>query len=260
MSVRGSDWAEGWRLAAGTLTAVHVRPPASVDRQVAGAAMLMATAAGLLVAVPSGLAGWALLALGLAPAAAAVAAVAAAALLTRGLHLDGLADTADGLAAGGDRERMLQVMRRGDVGPVGVVTLVLVLVGQIVLGSQVVLESGPWALAAAMVAARAVLPVLCVDGWGDARPGGLGSTMLGAVPAYPAALVVALTALAVTAVLSLVGMGLSGVFAVPAALLGGVGMAAHARRRLGGLTGDVLGAAVEVALLAALAALAVASS
>lgn len=260
MSVRGSDWAEGWRLAVGTLTAVPVRPPERVDRQVAAAAMLLAPTAGLLVAVPSGLAGWALLALGLTPAAAVVAAVAAAALLTRGLHLDGLADTADGLAAGGERERMLQVMRRGDVGPVGVVTLVLVLIGQIVLGSQVVLQSGPWALAAAMVAARTVLPVLCLDGWGDARPGGLGSTMLGAVPAYPAALVAAITALGLTAVLSLVGMGLSGVFVVPAALLGGLGVAAHARRRLGGLTGDVLGAAVEVALLAALAALAVASS
>ncbi|CAN5886357.1 hypothetical protein BH20ACT6_BH20ACT6_22550 [soil metagenome] len=267
MSTGGTALADGWRLAAGTLTAVPVRPPDRVDPQVAATAMLLAPVVGLLVAVPSALAGWALLALGLGSTAAALGIVAAGALLTRGMHLDGLADTADGLAAGLDRDRALQVMRRGDVGPVGVVTLVLVLIGQVVVGGQVVDELGVWALAAAMVAARTVLPVLCIAGWGAARLGGLGATVLGVVPVHPAALVGTLTALGVTGAVAATavpggtaaGPGLAGVYAVPAALLAGLAVAWQARRRLGGLTGDVLGAAVEVALLAALAALAAAA-
>ena len=49
------------------------------------------------------------------------------ALGTRAMHLDGLADTVDGLGSGWDRQRALEVMRRGDIGPMGVVALVIML-------------------------------------------------------------------------------------------------------------------------------------
>ena len=49
------------------------------------------------------------------------------ALGTRALHLDGLADTVDGLGSGWDRDRALKIMRRGDIGPMGVVALVIMI-------------------------------------------------------------------------------------------------------------------------------------
>lgn len=259
MTAGTDDLADGWRLAVGTLTALPVRPPDRVDQTVAAAAMLLAPVVGVLVGALCGLASWGCLALGLDPSAAALAAVAIGAGVTRGLHLDGLADTADGLGSGFDRERALTVMRRGDVGPVGVVSLVLVLIGQVVLGAQVVAEVGGWAVSAAWAASRSVLPVLCVPGWGSARPGGLGATVLGAVPVRAAVLAVGLSTLAALGAGGLAGAGVLGVYAVPAAVLGGLAVAGQSRRRLGGLTGDVLGAAVEVGVLVALAGLAIAA-
>ena len=91
---------------------------------------------GLLAAAHAGLA------LLLFPPAAASLTVVLWAFLTRGLHLDGLADTADGLAASYDRQRALDVMRRGDTGPAGAATLVLVLLLQAAALAQVLSGGG----------------------------------------------------------------------------------------------------------------------
>ena len=71
-------------------------------------------------------------------------ALAALALLTRGLHLDGLADTADGLGPLRGRERALQVMHQSDVGPFGVATLVLTLLLQIACLAALLPQDGGW--------------------------------------------------------------------------------------------------------------------
>ncbi|MYV40156.1 adenosylcobinamide-GDP ribazoletransferase, partial [Streptomyces sp. SID1328] len=65
------------------------------------------------------------------PLLAAVASAAVPAALTRGLHLDGLADTADGLGSGKPAEQALAIMKRSDIGPFGVLTLVLTLLAQV---------------------------------------------------------------------------------------------------------------------------------
>src|SRR5690349_4272982 len=101
-------------MAVGTLTTIPVPAPTVIDKRVAGGAMLLAPLASIPLAAVAALIVWAGDAAGLFPLATAALALGAVALGSRGLHLDGLADTADGLGASYDRARALEVMRRGD--------------------------------------------------------------------------------------------------------------------------------------------------
>ncbi|QZY30897.1 adenosylcobinamide-GDP ribazoletransferase [Nocardioides coralli] len=234
------------RLAVGTLTVLPVAPPRSLDGARPGVAMVLAPVAVLPLAVVTGAAVWLGDALQAPPLLTAAVAVSLLGLGSGGLHLDGLADTADGLSVPGDRERRLTVMRTGDVGPVGAATLVLVLLVQVAaLAGVVSAYGGRAALTAglAVVVSRASLAAACVRGVPAARAGGLGSAVAGAVPRTAAVGVVAVVGAA--AVLVDGGHGVVGV--VLAAALAGV-VLHRARARVGGVTGDVLGACVELAL------------
>ncbi|MFP5336801.1 MAG: adenosylcobinamide-GDP ribazoletransferase [Actinomycetes bacterium] len=239
---------DGLRLAVGTLTVLPVHAPGRVDARVAGTAMVLAVVPGALLGALAAAVVAASGALGGDPLVSAVAAVGAVALATRGLHLDGLADTADGLAAAYDRSRALAVMRRGDTGPAGVVVLVLVLLAQVVALAAAVAEQGTARGAAtacvAVLGSRAVLAGACARGVPAARPEGLGSTVAGTVP-RTAAVAVAAVVVAVAAVAGLPVAVLAGWVAAAVVV-------ARCVRRLGGVTGDVLGAAVETALTATL--------
>nr|WP_281496758.1 adenosylcobinamide-GDP ribazoletransferase [Ornithinimicrobium sp. F0845] len=233
----------------GTLTRVPVRPPGVIDRRTAATAMLSAP----LTAVPAA-AGVALLVwLGqekaLAPLVAGLLGVALLAWVSRMLHLDGLSDTVDGLTASTDRERSLAVMRSGTAGPAGVVALVVVIGLQSVgLAALVGQEHGPWLAAAVVIASRAALPLACTRGVPAARPEGLGATVAGSVPRVPAVVVWLLAAGLVWAAALLPGFDLGGLLAPVLAALALASCLAVAVRRLGGVTGDVLGACVEVSL------------
>ena len=186
------------RLAVGTLTVLPVRPPADVDRRTASRAMVLAPLVGLLLAAVVAAALWLLGLLTMTPLLdAALGAVALLALLTRGIHLDGLADTADGLGSGKAALDALAVMRRSDVGPFGVATLVVVLLVQVsALEALFSRGEGLPATAVGLVVSRLALPLACSRGIPAARDDGLGRAVAGTVSrrALLAAVAVALVA------------------------------------------------------------------
>ncbi|MFI8187867.1 adenosylcobinamide-GDP ribazoletransferase [Streptomyces sp. NPDC085946] len=250
---------DGLRFAFGTLTVLPVRVT-RWDRDAARGGMLCAPLAGLVVGAAAAAAGLVLLALGAGPLLAAVATAAVPAVLTRGLHLDGLADTADGLGSGRPAEDALRIMKQSDIGPFGVLTLLLVLLAQVAALAQA--YGGSWARGAlaavvAAAAARLALTLAARTGVPAARPEGLGAAVAGVVPVRGAVL----AALAVLAVCAAGGALLGRPDAVRAALAVAAALGAaelllrHCTRRFGGVTGDVFGGLAETAATTALVVL-----
>lgn len=252
--------ADGLRFAFGTLTALPVRV-AKWDRDAARGGMLCAPLAGLAVGGCAAALGAALLALGAGPLPAAVATAAVPAALTRGLHLDGLADTADGLGSAKPADQALRIMKQSDVGPFGVITLLFVLLAQVAVLFQLYEASwtrGALAAVVSAAAARLALTLAARKGVPPARPEGLGAAVAGTVPRGAALLATAL----VTAVsaLAAVPFGAQDAVQYAAAVLLAVCAAElllrHCVRRFGGITGDVFGALAETAATTALVVLA----
>ncbi|WP_169944599.1 adenosylcobinamide-GDP ribazoletransferase [Microbispora sp. H11081] len=295
--------AAAWRFAVGIFTVFPVRP-VEVDRAVAGRAMSLAPFAGLLLGVVAAVVLVVAGAVSGSPLLGAVLAVGTLAWLTRALHLDGLADLADGLGSGKPADGALDVMKRSDIGPFGVVTLVVALLVQVAVLSRD--DVVAWvALVAAAATGRLAVTWACREGVPAARPTGLGALVAGTVR-RGAAIGATLATAAVVAVLALVAAagpslldycwpfdsavtfgytsysvrdlppgnlyeGTADAGLRPAGLLhrlsddphlitvaglllamaAGLGAAALLRRRavrrLGGVTGDVLGALVETA-------------
>ncbi|MFJ3230200.1 adenosylcobinamide-GDP ribazoletransferase [Streptomyces sp. NPDC086787] len=254
-----TPWPDGLRFAFGTLTVLPVRVT-RWDRETARGGMLCAPLPGLVVGGCAAALGVLLLFLGTGPLLAAVATTAVPAVLTRGLHLDGLADTADGLGSGKPADDALRIMKQSDIGPFGVLTLLFVLLAQVAALAQA--YDGSWArgaLAAVVSAtvARLALTLAARTGVPAARPEGLGAAVAGAVPTAGALTV----ALAVVAGSAAAG-ALFGPYDIARTALAAVAAAGaaelllrHCLRRFGGVTGDVFGALAETAATTALVTL-----
>ncbi|PPS69063.1 MULTISPECIES: adenosylcobinamide-GDP ribazoletransferase [Streptomyces] len=250
---------DGLRFAFGTLTVIPVRVT-RWDREAARGGMLCAPLAGLAVGTTAAGLGLALLFLGAGSPLAAVATVAVPAALTRGLHLDGLADTADGLGSGKPAEDALRIMKQSDIGPFGVITLVLVLLAQVAALAQAYDASWARGACAAVVSAalaRLALTLAARTGVPAARPEGLGAAVAGVVPVRGAVLAAVAVTVAAAAAGSLFGP--YGVIrtagAVALALASAEALLRHCTRRFGGVTGDVFGGLAETAATTALVVL-----
>lgn len=246
-SFAAAPWATDLRIALSFLTRLPVTAPGSLPANglaramrafpLAGAAVGAISGAVLLAALPP-----------LTPAIAAVLAVLAAVWVTGGLHEDGLADTADGFGGAGDRTRRLAIMRDSRIGSFGVVALVLSL--GLRASALAALAADPAAAVLALIAAgalsRAVMPV-AMRLAPPARSDGLGFGA-GKPPAGTAATAMLLAAATALACLPFAGA----VAAVLAAMATTFGLCRLAERKIGGFTGDVLGAlqqGVEIAVL-----------
>ncbi|TQC48247.1 adenosylcobinamide-GDP ribazoletransferase [Rhodococcus sp. WS4] len=233
----------GVLLAFSWLTVLPLRGPHSVDRTAGGRAIRAAPLTGIaLGGLAAGLL-WVLVSAGLDPALAGLLTVGAHALATRGMHIDGLSDTVDGLGCYGPPERARAVMHSGGAGPFGVCALVICLGAQALAFGSLAASGQFTCVAVAVAAGRVAVVFACRHGIPASSTEGFGALVAGtqspwtgvtwAVPLLAAAAwctspwwqgpVVTAVALTLTALL-----------------------VTHCVRRFGGLNGDVLGATLEI--------------
>lgn len=259
------NWIRAWRTALSLFTVIPVSAGQTLGEREAARAVLWMPGVGLLL----GLLGGCVVA-GVAATGAdsgsrrllgAALAITLLALLTGGLHLDGLADTADGLGSRRSASDALDIMRRSDVGPMGVAALVLALLIQ-VAALAAIARTPAAGLALVLAAVTGRVAVVLATGSAPARPGGFGALVTGQTTSRARTLTVTVLACGIVAA----GIAAAGVshggwaLAARGLLAAAVGLAAGATvqhvavRRLGGVTGDVFGAILEITTTAVLVA------
>jgi len=167
------------------------------------------------------------------------------ALLTRGLHLDGFADTMDGLGSGGSREKILEVMRDSRIGAFGVIGLILLIGAKYFALDQIPRAASiPYALILMVVTARNAMVLVCYrspyarSGEGLAKPFTENLGFREIILSFATAFGIALLVMGIRGVAVFVGIGLFSLI-----------YRYFFIRKLGGVTGDILGAANELAEL-----------
>lgn len=236
----------GPRLAVSWLTVLPVRGPSVVDRRAARAAIASTPFVGLLLGSASALLLWALSAVSVHGLLAGLLTVGALALLTRGMHVDGLADTADGLGCYGPPERAREVMSSGSAGPFGVAAIALVFAVQGAAFGELADGHRWWAVVLAVTAGRVAVVLACRRGVDAASDTGFGALVAGTQTRLVVAVWIALL---LAATYWAVGeRWWQGPLVTAAALGAAALLTRHCVRRFGGMSGDVLGATVEITM------------
>ncbi|WP_333618793.1 adenosylcobinamide-GDP ribazoletransferase [Dietzia sp.] len=249
------------------MTILPLRVAGPVDRAAASRALSFLPVAGLVLGAAAALAAWLLTAVGASPFLSGALIVAGLAALTRGMHLDGFADTVDGLASYRDPATAREIMRSGPVGPLGAGALALLAIVEVAAYAQLVAAGAFLSIGAVGLLSRCLPVWLCRRGLPGAESGGFGplvSTSQGPL-ALTASAAIALGS-AVIAGLDIAasdtarwagspdsGAGASAAVAVVASVVICVALfgltqllGRHSVRRLGGISGDVLGAGIAL--------------
>jgi adenosylcobinamide-GDP ribazoletransferase len=166
--------------------------------------------------------------------------ITALALITGALHLDGLADVCDGIAARGSRERFMEIMKDSRVGAVGVVGVVLglLLKWQAMIG---VPEELKWQALLLFPAITRFCQVQSIVFGRNARQDGLGSTLVSGAGKSQF-----LIAAILAGTFSWLLLGINGIAVLLAAMLSSLLIQAWFNRKIGGITGDVIGCTNEL--------------
>ncbi len=239
-------------VALGLFTTIAMPSVENIDARTARRAMAVFPVVGLIVGVIAGAVAW-LTGWLAGPLLGAVLGLAALAWLTGALHLDGLADTADGLGSRKPAAQALEIMRRSDIGPMGVIVLLLVLLVDVAALSRLSTVEplvGALALVAAAILGRVSVVMATTPSNMSARVDGFGALFHG-VTSRSTALLWCGAGLGLAALLGWLSMGAWGAaeftLAAALALTAGWLWRRHLKRRLGGMTGDVFGSLIEVA-------------
>ncbi len=235
-------------LAAIGLFTVVPAPYTEIDRTTARRAVRALPWLGLVLGLVAALAAW-LVGLRSGPLLVAVVGVAVPIILTGAMHLDGLADTADGLGSRKPAAEALDVMKRSDIGPMGVVSIVLVLLVQVAAIAGISSRGA----ALAVIALQPLVGRVTILGATGARiplarAKGFGA-LVGGVTTPLSALIGNLLALGVCVAVGWWRLGPAGALIFGASFLVATGTSVlwrrHLTRRLGGVTGDVFGSLIE---------------
>ena len=229
-------------------TAAVPQAKASISRPLAASAWAWPLVGAALGAAAAALASAALW-LGVTPGVTAVLVLAFGAMLTGGLHEDGLSDTADGLFGGWTKARRLEIMKDSRVGSYGVLALVLVVLARWSALTALLVFGGHWAALVATGALSRAPMALIMALLPNARGEGLSHATGQPAPG------IALAALGLGLAIAVALTGWTGIAMAAAALGAGAVLSASALRRIGGQTGDILGASQQLAEVACLAVL-----
>jgi len=224
------------------------KPPKSTSHVLAGypwAGVIL----GIITAAAAWAGGWVFSGAGIA-----VITVAVRIAITGGLHMDGLADLADGIGGGRDREKRLMIMADSRLGSFGALALLVMAALQITVIAELLVKTpgnhlslqALYPLIFAPALSRGIIPLM-MRLFPSARPGGMGDRNRAS-----AGSLAVMTALISVTVIAAFFYGIAGIIITAAVILFILGIAAGITRRLGGLTGDVYGALIEISDLLAL--------
>ncbi|GAC51935.1 MULTISPECIES: adenosylcobinamide-GDP ribazoletransferase [Gordonia] len=238
-------------------------PDETPDRALGGAVMAALPVVGIVVGAAAAALAAGLSFTALPATLTGILVVVLTSALTRGMHLDGLADTADGLGCYGPPERVAEVMRSGTVGPFGVATLVLTLGLQTAGFTGLVGESRWYEIAFAVALGRLGAVVGTRTSISPAHPNGFGALVAGtqrlSIPVWCLVAAVATIPIGLRDNGSGIDLDLvavvQGLVVVLVIVVFAWVFTRHCARRMGGLNGDVLGATIELGVALAVVGL-----